>query len=88
MEEGHCPLYMGSRQFPSKTEGEGGTLFAYYDLFFPLYSQTALQIVKLPSSSAFDCHQEGYMCDSWVVICLSYERSVGCLLRDGSRAGL
>ena len=42
MEEGRCPLYMGSRRFPSKTEGEGGALFVCYDLFFPLDSQTAL----------------------------------------------
>ena len=39
MKEGHCPLFMGSRRFPSETKGEGGALFAYYDLFFPLDSQ-------------------------------------------------
>ena len=41
MEEGRCPLFMGSKRFPSETEGEGDTLFACYDLFFPLDSQTA-----------------------------------------------
>ena len=56
MEEGRCLLYMGSRRFASEMEGEGSVLFAYHDLFFPLYSQTAFQIAKLLSSSAFDCH--------------------------------
>ena len=42
MEEGRCPLYMGSRRFPSETEGVSGTLFAFYDFLFPLYSPTAL----------------------------------------------
>ena len=32
---------------------------------------SSLYIAKLPLSSVFDRHQEGYMCDSWVVICLS-----------------
>ena len=41
MEEGGGPLLMGSRLFPSEKEGEGGTLFARYDLFFPLDSQIA-----------------------------------------------
>ena len=41
MEEGRCPLFMGSRRFPYETEGEGGALFACYDMFFPLYSQIA-----------------------------------------------
>ena len=41
MEEGPCPLYMGSKRFTSETEGEGGALFTCYDLFFHLYSQTA-----------------------------------------------
>ena len=71
MEEGRCPLYMGSRRFPSETKGECGALFMYYDLFFPLYSQTALHIGKLTLSSEFDYHQEGYVRDSWVTICLS-----------------
>ena len=32
---------------------------------------SSLYIAKLPLSSAFDRLQEGYVCDSWVVICLS-----------------
>ena len=48
MEEGCCPLYMGSRRCPSETEGEGGALFTFYDMFFLLYNQTTLQIAKLP----------------------------------------
>ena len=39
MEEGGGPLFMGSRCFPSEMEGEGGTLFPRYDMFFPLDSQ-------------------------------------------------
>ena len=39
---GRCPLFMGSRRFTSKMEGEGDALFACYDLIFPLDSQTAL----------------------------------------------
>ena len=39
MEEGGGPLFMGSRWFPSETEGEGGALFARYNMFFPLDSQ-------------------------------------------------
>ena len=35
MEEGRCPLFMGSIRFLSEMEGEGGALFACYDLFFP-----------------------------------------------------
>ena len=50
MEEGRCPLYMVSRRFPSETEGEGGVLFAFYDMFFPLYNQTALIFCVLPPS--------------------------------------
>ena len=42
LEEGCYPLSMGSRRFPSKTEGECGDLFVYYDLFLPLYGQTTL----------------------------------------------
>ena len=41
MEEGGGPLFMRSRWFLSETEGEGGALFARYDLFFPLDSQIA-----------------------------------------------
>ena len=41
MEEGGGLLFMGSSRFPSKMKGEGGTLFARYDLFFPLDSQIA-----------------------------------------------
>ena len=70
MEEGRCLLYMGSRRLRFETEEEDDGLFVYYDMFFPLYSQTAIQIAKLPSSLAFDCHHEGYLCDLWVVICL------------------
>ena len=40
MEEGRCPLFMGSRRFPFEMEGEGSALFACYDPFFPLDSQT------------------------------------------------
>ena len=39
IQEGHCSLFMGSKRFPLETKGEGGALFACYDLFFPLYSQ-------------------------------------------------
>ena len=42
MDEGRCPLFMGGRQFPSETEGEGDALFACDDMFFPLDNQTAL----------------------------------------------
>ena len=41
MEEGSCLFYMGSRRFPSETEGEGGALLAWYDLF-------SFYIAKLP----------------------------------------
>ena len=41
MEEGRCPLFMGSRRFPSKTEGKGDALVACYDMLFPLDSQIA-----------------------------------------------
>ena len=41
MEEGRCPLFMGSKRFPSEKKGESGALFVCYDLFFPLDSQTA-----------------------------------------------
>ena len=64
MEEGRCPFYMGSGRFPSKTEGEGGTLLS-------IMTCSSLYIAKLPLSSAFDLHQEGHVCDLWVVICLS-----------------
>ena len=60
MEEGRCSLDMGSGQFPSETEGEGGALL-------PVMTCSSLYIAKLPLSSAFDCHQEGYVCDLWVV---------------------
>ena len=42
MEEGRCPLFMGSRRFPSETEREGNALFACYDLFFLFDSQNAI----------------------------------------------
>ena len=64
MEEGHCSHYMGSGQFPFQTEGEGGALLHVMTCF-------SLYIAKLPLSSAFDLHQEGYVCDLWVAIYLS-----------------
>ena len=64
MEEGCCPLYMGSGRFPFETEGEGGALL-------PVMTCSSLYIAKPPLSSAFDRHREGYVRDLWVVICLS-----------------
>ena len=64
MEEGRCPLYMGSWLFLFKTEGEGGVLL-------PVMTCSSLYIAKPPLSSAFDRHREGYVCDLWMVICLS-----------------
>ena len=74
MEEGRCSIFMGSRRFPSKTEGKGGALFACDDMFFPLDSQIALKLsncAHLLLHDAFDRHQGDYVCDSWVVICSS-----------------
>ena len=55
MEEGFCPLFMGSRRFPSETEGEGGALLACYDLFFPLGSQTALIWFSFEEFKYYSC---------------------------------
>ena len=93
MEEGCCPLYMGSRRCPSETEGEGGALFAFYDMFFLLYSQTALQIAKLPFKW-LNCPYLLRLTSIREVTCVTHGsylfqlREVSRrLLKDGSRRG-
>ena len=60
---------MGSRRFPSETEGEGGALkgeggvlFARYDLFFPLDCQVAR--ISYPKKCLTVLRM--VVCDSWV----------------------
>ena len=52
MEEGRCPLFMGSRRVPSETEGEVGALFVCYDLLFLLDSQTTRIFCSMMRSTA------------------------------------
>ena len=63
-------------------EGEGGALFACYDLFFLLDSQIACifcSMMRLTAIRVVTCVTHGSF------ICSSRERSADCLLKDGIR---
>ena len=81
MEEGRSPLFMESRRFSSKTEGEGDVLFACYDIFFHLDSQVAhifcfmmcLTVIRVVT----------YVALGWLFVQVERGQS-SCLLKDGS----
>ena len=64
MEEGCCLLFMGSKRFPSETNGEGGALFTCHNLFFPLDSQTArifCSMTRLTAIRLVTCVTHGWL---------------------------
>ena len=64
IEEARCPLLMGSRRFRCETEGEGGAMFACYDLLFALDSQIVrifYSMMRLTSIRVVTCVTHGWL---------------------------